>query len=356
MVVRGGDPMTKKLKILVCILSAALIFSLLYIYKTNLSVAEEIKTNDNLRNKITQIDEFKTDIANMSVMSKYYIITGSNKYKISFEKNYYSALSNLDELQEADYITDEDKILLEENLSKYNNLTCGNSHNAENSTNTVNDKTDSILLKLTDIETSLIEDTSDTLPKSIEKSNSNSDTAKSLVDSQNSLLQIIGGFITMVLISPIYFLKKNPTLITDAFKSFISNHIKKNQAGSKPSVNKTESEYSKCDDEMLQCVNAGLIKNLETMVSERELMISTLKMIYSHNQYMKNEWTKAKNSLDSIEQDLLDLKKELNILMNKSDIPYEKINLLENKLLEIRFLLEKLPQYHQFIMDLIDKK
>ncbi|MDO5516272.1 MAG: hypothetical protein Q4F66_01885 [Clostridium sp.] len=347
--------MNKKLKILVCILSASLLFSLLYIYKTNLSVEEQIKTNDNLRNKINKIDEFQNDVTNMSIMSKYYIITDNNKYKISFEKNYNSALIDLDELQNSDYISNEDKYLLEENLKQYNDLTCQHSIAVRNDADSVNDNTESILLKLTDIESSLIEETSDALPKSIEKISTISDTAKSLVDSQNSLLQIIGGFITMVLISPIYFLKKNSVLVTDAIKGFISNHIKKNQNNLEPD-NKPEKEFSKCDDEMVNCVNSGLIKNLETMISERELMVSTLKMIYSHNQYMKDEWTKAKVSLDSIEQDLLDLKKELNILMNKSDIPYEKINLLENKLLEIRFLLEKLPQYHDFIMELIDKK
>lgn len=41
--------------------------------------------------------------------------------------------------------------------------------------------------------------------------------------------------------------------------------------------------------------------------------------------------------------------------MDKSAIPYEKINILENKLLEMRFMLEKLPEYHAFIMNLTQK-
>ena len=49
------------------------------------------------------------------------------------------------------------------------------------------------------------------------------------------------------------------------------------------------------------------------------------------------------------------LKKQLNILMDESDIPYKKINILENKLLKIKFMLEKLPEYHDFIMNLTQK-
>ena len=55
---------------------------------------------------------------------------------------------------------------------------------------------------------------------------------------------------------------------------------------------------------VIQCINTGLVKNLETMLSERELMISTLKIVYYHNEYIK-KWLISKKYLDSIEYDLL---------------------------------------------------
>lgn len=55
---------------------------------------------------------------------------------------------------------------------------------------------------------------------------------------------------------------------------------------------------------VIQCVNTGLIKNLETVLSKGELIISTLKIVYFHNEYIK-KWLISKKYLDSIEYDLL---------------------------------------------------
>ena len=158
----------------------------------------------------------------------------------------------------------------------------------------------------------------------------------------------------MILLSPLYFLRKNSTIITDLIKGFISSHLKKDKNSSIKGDNKN-TDISNCDNKILECINSGHLNNLETLLTERELMISNFKIIYSHNNYMKKEWLKSKESLTSIEQDLLDLKKQLSYLMNKSDIPYEQINILENKLLKTRFLLEKLHEYHDFIMKLTEK-
>lgn len=344
--------MSRKIKILVFVLFTYILFSLLYIYKTNISIVNDINTNNDLRKKITVIQEFKTDIANMSLMSRYYIITGDNKYRIKFEKNLYSALSRLDNLEQAEYITVEDRSLIEKNLNEYNYLTCKDLQKDTTSTDHVSNNIADNLYKLTDIESSLMEDTTDTFLSSIEKTSSNAKATKNIVDTQNNLIQIVGGFFSTILLAPFYFLKKNPTFLTDAIKTFISSHKKKDST----ELDKSQSKNITCDDVLLKCINDGVLKNLEEFIAERDKMISTLRIVYSHNKYMKEEWGDAKASLDSIEQDLLNLKKELNILMTKSDIPYEKINLLENKFLEIRFLLEKLPQYHDFIMNILENE
>lgn len=345
--------MSRKIKILVFVLFTYLLFSLLYIYKTNISIVSQINTNEDLRKKITVIQEFKTDIANMSLMSRYYIITGDDKYRIKFERNLYSALSSLDNLEEAEYITAKDRSLVEKNLNEYNYLTCKDLQQ-DNKTGESAKNTNDTLQKLTDIEFSLVEDTADTLVKSIEITSSNSQAAKNIVDTQNNLLQAVGGFFSMILIAPLYFLKKNPKFLPDTIKNLFSICFKKDSNESDKKLQ--QSSNVNCDDLMVKCINEGIHKNLEELISERDKMVSTLKIIYSHNKYMKEEWADAKASLDSIEQDLLNLKKELNILMTKSDIPYEKINLLENKFLEIRFLLEKLPQYHDFIMNILENE
>ena len=299
--------MSNKIKVIICILSAALIFSLLYMYKSNQSLADQIKTNDDLREKITQIEKLKTNIIDMTITANYLLLTDNDSYRISYDRSYNTALSNLDELYNSEYISKDDKKSLEDGLNEFNeslyeNLTAENDEKKNLSADRQH-----IILNLSDIETMLIEGTSDTLYNSIEKSKSSSGTAMNIVDNQNNLLQIIGGFISMILLSPLYFFKKNPAIITDAIKSFISNLIKKTHSQSESKDSKTQKPTSKCDEEMIQCVNTGLVKNLETMLSERELMISTLKIVYSHNEYMKKEWLISKKSLDSIEHDLLDL-------------------------------------------------
>ncbi|NME82576.1 hypothetical protein [Clostridium sp. SM-530-WT-3G] len=347
--------MSKKLKIIICLLSLSLSFSLLYLYITNKHVVNQINTNVSLREKVLQIDEFKSNITNMSSMTNYYIITQKESYRAEYNKNFTSALANINELYDSNYITKEDKVSLEDGLNKYNDLTNKFIFINRGTPLPITEDNKNTFLRLNDIKSNLMQDTSDVLARNIEISNSNSGTVINLVDNQNSLIQIIGGFITMILLSPLYFLKKNSTIITDLIKRFVSNHLKKDKVSSTISEEKKNNDIIKCDDKLIECINSGYLNNLETLLTERELMISNLKIIYSHNKYMKEEWMKSKESLDSIEHDLIDLKKQLNHLMNKSDIPYEEINVLENKLLKIRFLLEKLPEYHEFIMKLTEK-
>lgn len=346
--------MSKKLKILICLLSLSLSFSLLYVYITNKYILNQINTNITLREKVLQIDEFKSNITDMSSMADYYILTNKESYKIAYDRNFNSALTNINELYDSGYIQKEDKISLENELNKYNDLTNECFETEKDSSAPLSENSKNVFLKLNDIETTLLKNTSDALSKNIAISNSNSGAAINLVDNQNSIIQIIGGFITMILLSPLYFLRKNSTIITDLIKGFISSHLKKDKNSSIKGDNKN-TDISNCDNKILECINSGHLNNLETLLTERELMISNFKIIYSHNNYMKKEWLKSKESLTSIEQDLLDLKKQLSYLMNKSDIPYEQINILENKLLKTRFLLEKLPEYHDFIMKLTEK-
>lgn len=346
--------MSKKFKILIVVLSLSLSFSLIYLYITNKYVVNQINANMNLREKALQIDEFKSNITDMSSMADYYMITKNESYKEAYDRNFNSVVNNVNELYDSNYITKEDKISLEDRLNKYNYLINECIFTKKDEACILTDNNKSIFLKLNDIKYSLIEDSSDVLAKNIEISNSNSGTVLNLVDNQNSLIQIVGGVITMIFLSPLYFLKKNSTLITDLIKGFISSHLRKDKSTS-PTNKEDKNNTTKCDEKLIECINSGYLSNLETLLTERELMISNLKIIYSHNKYMKEEWIESKESLNSIEQDLLDLKNQLNYLMNKSDIPYERINVLENKLLKIRFKLEKLPEYHEFIMKLTEK-
>ena len=203
---------------------------------------------------------------------------------------------------------------------------------------------------LTDIEINIIDDTSSSIYSNINEVKNNSGYAINLVSNQNNILELVGGFFTMIFLCPLFFISKNYGMFTGIIKNFISEHFSKN-TNTSSSSNKSENQ---CDDRMLQCINESIIKNFQEKINDKNMLVSTLRIIYSHSEYMEKEWKKGKNILDSVENDLLELRRDLDSLLNKSEIPYERFNVIENKLLEVKFLLEKLPGYHDFIMKLTE--
>ena len=68
--------MKKLIKIILIIYLILSIPFLFYLYYTNHSIFSTIQNNDNIQTKIDALDNFKINIMNMSMMSKYYLITG----------------------------------------------------------------------------------------------------------------------------------------------------------------------------------------------------------------------------------------------------------------------------------------
>lgn len=318
---------------------------MIYMYSTNHSISSKMQNNDMLRAKISSLDQFKESIIDMAIMSKYYLITGDQYYKTEFEKNYNTASDNINDLYNSEYITISEKSNFLNNLNSYKEIAEDNSYivNSDN----IDPSLKKQIRNLTEIETGIIDNTSNALYSSIKLSDDNSGSTMTLVSSQNNILELLGGFFTMIFLLPLYFVNKNSNLFTGIIKNFISDHFKRKSKS--PSV-----KNEPCNDAMLQCINDSIIQNLQEKINDRNMLVSTLRIIYSHSEFMEREWTEGKNILDSVEDDLSELRNDLNSLLNKSEIPYEKFNTIENKLLEVKFLLEKLPGYHDFIMKLTE--
>ena len=319
----------------------------IYIYFTNSSLSSTVQDNDALRTKIESIDEFKTNTLNMAIMSKYYLITGDDYYKTQFENNYNTSYKQITKLSESGYINESEKENLKSNLDKYLNIVQTESF-YENPKD-INSNLKSQLQNLANIETNIINDTSNVLYSSLKTTKNNNEYAINLVSNQNDILEVIGGFLSMLFIYPLYFVSKNHTVFNGLIKTFFSEYFSK-----KIKSPSTKNEENPCDEKMLQCINESIIRNFQEKINDRNLLVSTLKIIYSHSEYMEKEWEEGKNILDSVEMDLSNLRSDLDSLLNKSEIPYERFNIIENKLLEVKFLLEKLPGYHDFIMKLTE--
>ena len=333
------------------ILSIYLILSipfLFYLYYTNHSIFSTMQNNDNIQTKIEALDNFKVNIINMSTMSKYYLITGDEYYKDEFEINYKNTDSNVNNLYESEYISESEKDEFLDKLNSYKEIV-QNSTYSEYAQN-IDSNTKNQIRNLTDIEINIIDDTSSSIYSNINEAKNNSGYAIDLVSNQNNILELVGGFFTMIFLCPLFFISKNSGMFTGIIKNFISEHFSKSINTSSQS---NKNEYQ-CDDRMLQCINESIIKNFQEKINDKNMIVSTLRIIYSHSEYMEKEWEKGKNILDSVENDLLELRRDLDSLLNKSEIPYERFNVIENKLLEVRFLLEKLPGYHDFIMKLTE--
>ena len=334
-------------KVICCICLVISIPFMIYIYSTNSSICSTVQNNDDLRTKIESLDNFKTNTINMAIMSKYYLITGEEYYKTQFEDNYNLSYDQITKLYESGYINESEKENLKSDLDSYLKIVQSQSFdlNPEN----INPDLKNQLRELTSIESGIITDTSNVLYSSLKTTKNNNEYAIDLVTNQKNILEVIGGFLSMFFLYPLYFISKNHTVFISVIKTFISEHFSK-----KSKTPPKEISDNPCDEKMIQCINESIIKNFEEKINDKNLLVSTLRIVYSHSEYMEKEWEKGKNILDSVEKDLSSLRSDLDALLNESEIPYERFNIIENKLLEIRFLLEKLPGYHDFIMKLTE--
>ena len=340
--------MKKLIKIILIIYLILSIPFLFYLYYTNHSIFSTIQNNDNIQTKIDALDNFKINIMNMSMMSKYYLITGDEYYKGEFEINYKNTNDNVNNLYESEYISESERDEFLDELNNYKGIVQNNT--SSEYTQNIDSNMKNQIRNLTDIEINIIDDTSSSIYSNINEVKNNSGYAINLVSNQNNILELVGGFFTMIFLCPLFFISKNYGMFTGIIKNFISEHFSKN-TNTSSSSNKSENQ---CDDRMLQCINESIIKNFQEKINDKNMLVSTLRIIYSHSEYMEKEWKKGKNILDSVENDLLELRRDLDSLLNKSEIPYERFNVIENKLLEVKFLLEKLPGYHDFIMKLTE--
>ncbi len=333
------------IKVIFSICTILLIPFMIYIYYTNHSLSSAIHNNDALRSQIEALDEFKISILDMAVMSRYYLITGDEEYNNEFESRYYTASNKIQSLYESEYINQSEKDEFIQNLNYYKENT--QSYGSNSFSQNIDPELKKHIGDLSQIETDMIKDTSKVLYSNLQTAKDSNGYVINLVDNQNNFFEVLGGILTIILLCPIYFINKNSSVITTVIKSFISEHFSKNnqsQTSQKP-------QYE-CDEKMLQCINESIVRNFQEKINERNLLVSTLRIIYSHSEYMEKEWEEGRNILDSVEKDLSDLRNELDSLLNKSHIPYERFNIIENKLLEVKFLLEKLPGYHDFIIKL----
>lgn len=337
----------KCIKILIAIILLLIIPSLFYMHKTNQLLSRQIQKNSNLKQQIMSLDQFKADIKKMSQMNKYYLISDNDIYKTYYEESYTTVIEHVNELYSKNYITLEDKNSLDNSLNDFNIFTLNIKSNSQNFQYT-KDKLD----ELSQIENIIIDKTTNNLYDNIEKSNSEDGNALNIVNTQNNIIEVIGGFFSMVFLSPIYFLGKNITLITDSIKKFLIEHIYKDKItkNTKDIINN-----SICNDDMVKCINNGIINNLKEEISDKEKLIATLKIINSYSDFMTKEYTASYQILDSIETDILTLKNTLSKYIDKSEIPYDMLNIIENKFLETKFVLERIPNYNDFIIKLTEK-
>lgn len=198
---------------------------MIYMYSTNHSISSKMQNNDMLRAKISSLDQFKESIIDMAIMSKYYLITGDQYYKTEFEKNYNTASDNINDLYNSEYITISEKSNFQSNLNSYKEIAEDNSYivNSDN----IDPSLKKQIRNLTEIETGIIDNTSNALYSSIKLSDDNSGSTMTLVSSQNNILELLGGFFTMIFLLPLYFVNKNSNLFTGIIKNFISDHFKK---------------------------------------------------------------------------------------------------------------------------------
>lgn len=339
--------MKKSLYFIIPILCLLTVFNL-YIYFNNAQVTSEINNNNELRSNVTQSEKLRNSILTMSDMGKYYLITGNTEYKTQYLIELNNSFDLLDKLTNSGVISNESSQNLLVNLNEYKNLyeTLIPATVTSNSTKNV----ESTISTLANIESDMSSHLSETLVTNIETMDSRANTIIDATDIQSNISQIFSTILTLLMAIPMYFIKKlkeNPTkTLEDVVETIKSeNDIYKS--------NENTSDHTIKDNDCNIFHGSDELKEIENKLIERAVLLSYLKTLYSHNEYMKEQWSQASIMLNELDQKIDTLISQVRSIGEYSSlISNNDMETLKDKVNELQCLFEQLPNYHNFIMDL----
>lgn len=320
----------------------------IYIFYNNSSVHSKIESNNTLRIDIKETENFRSELLTMSNMSKYYIITGNTSYLNSYSNALDKSYEILSDLTDSGVITSDESQSINLKLNQYNDIT--ESITPIDSSSYSNDNMEAIISKLIAIEGSISNLLNNNIVNNIDKMNTTADTVSSTINSQSGISQIVSTIFTILAAIPFYFLKKireNPTgTLEDVLKNISLN---------KSPSDGNESNPEKClkDNDNNYIYSNETLNEIENKLVERAVFLSYLKTIYSHNDYMKEQWTQGTLMINEIDVRLNKLISDVKSIKEYSSIiSSEDIEILKDQVNELQCMFEQLPNYHNFIMEL----
>ncbi|WP_244833502.1 hypothetical protein [Clostridium sp. BJN0001] len=297
----------------ICIFSVFLISINIFILFSNNKLRDDAKNLISVKNNISSLDEFEEIILNIEHSQKFYILSQNKKYKKDYNDYLSKAYTYLDKFYDTNCIDSETKENLEKMLKEYDDINLKLLNSEINLP--LNSEIKNYLIESNNIQIDMIDTLSDTILGTKNSVSKNNVSLTESIDSQKNFIQALSSITTVVIGGPLcYVFKKcrNGTISLSGITNIITNQKTK----------------------------------LETY-SNWFLLSSILN---DHNKEMIERLSEVCIKIQNLEKAIESLEEEI----QKCSILSSKIGSLKIKVLEIKFMTQDLPYYHQFIVTLTD--
>lgn len=332
--------MWKKLVVVVGIIVALMIGLNIFIYSSHSDTASTLKENNANQDQVAKIDDFRTYVVDMGHMQKLYILMKDDKYKTEYESHLNNTYIKIDELNNAKYISDVNKVEMENILNSYRDINI----NIFSKLETIKDykEIEDSILESNKIQISLLHEASVAIAAVNDSSQEQNSGAVVSINVQNKIIQVISTVITALTAVPLYYYKKKYNKdnieVTDIVDSIIESKHK-------------EEKVKESND--TTTISKEELKEFRERLVEHSLMLSYANLLAKHNENMKTQWKESEDILKQIENNLNILQGKLDKICKDCDTG-SNMDLHEFKLqlFQLKLLFQQLPQYHQLVIEL----
>ena len=350
--------MNKKTQVIIW---SAIIISMIalnvYVYLDSSNVYKRINESNAHTDRIVLIDKFRTDINIMSEDNKLYLLTGKKEYKDSYDKTLGKLYKNINDMNISGTITNKEKDEATKILGEYSKLNIAILN--DGTPNKIDSNMEDNILKLNHLQSDLIYELDESINKDYQNIKEKNNTIQEISKSQKVNVQATSTALTAIISAIAYYIKKNPSKtgaqVGEIIDCIVNIDDDKDQdKGSKNKIkDENIEENTGKNEEVERKKEYDVLEKCIEEVVQYEKIVELYNLIYKESVRMKSKIQKSNEVINEICIYINQLR--INIEECK-DCPekmrIELLNEIQEKLIELRILVETLPNYNELIEDI----
>lgn len=311
----------------------------IFSYFSNSSVSSEVDSNNTLRNNVKQIEELRTNLSTMANMEKNYLMTGNIEYKTKYTNSLNESYNTVNVLTSTSILSKAQSTAILDNLDQYKSL--NESLTPLTTPSQANEEFQTTVANMNQIEITISSALSNNVLNSIQTMDTTANGIVNTTNTQVTLSGLLSTILTALLSVPIYFIKKLGSTPSEIVENVFDN------------IHSGIEEPISSQPNNIPCLGSE-IKEIENKLVERSVLLSFLKTLYSHNDYMQDHWLQASIILNELEENINTLTLEVSQLKDSATVISPKeVEEIKDKINQLQCLFLQLPNYHNFVMELI---